>query len=332
MKRRYIGKSRGFTLVELMVALVVSLLVAIAAISTLIVSRRGFLAVDAASELRDNARFAADLITRVSVQTGFKDVNFSTQVATAAEQAANTPPDISGFNNAQFNTADITTSTAWGTQAGAGSDVLILRYQAVKKTSNPTDTSTDGSMIDCAGNTITTAPTSRNDREISVFYIDTDASGEPSLMCAYLPTGATTFTATPLVRGVENFQVLYGIDAPAPVANQLFTGTQDSVPHSYMRADQMVVGTTTSSSTYSNWRRVRSIRIGMVLRAAANSDVNSAARTYYPFGIAPSSATGTAGSAFANANDTGTSFSAPADGRLRQVATFTIHLRNDQGL
>ena len=332
MKSQYRTKSRGFTLVELMVAIVISLLVAIAAISTLIVSRRGFMAVDAASELRDNSRFAADMISRISVQTGFKDVNFSTQAPTAAEVAANTPPDISGFDNGQFNVADITTPITWGTQSGAGSDVLILRYQAVKKNANITDTSTDGSMIDCSGNTVATAPTSRNDREISVFYIDTDASGEPTLMCAVWSSATSTFTSSPLVRGVENFQVLYGIDAPAPVANQLFTGTQVYVTQKYMRADQIVVGTTTSASTYSNWRRVRSIRIGMVLRGPANSDVSNTSRTYYPFGIAPNAAGGLAGSAFANANDVGTSFTAPADGRLRQVATFTIHLRNDQGL
>ncbi|MFN5940974.1 MAG: PilW family protein, partial [Polaromonas sp.] len=51
-------RSLGLTLVELLVALAISAVIALAAISALIVSRQGFTTVDAASQLRDNARFA----------------------------------------------------------------------------------------------------------------------------------------------------------------------------------------------------------------------------------------------------------------------------------
>ena len=55
----------GLSLVELLVAMAISTVIAIAAVSALIVSRQGFTTVDAASQLRDNARFATDLIQRL---------------------------------------------------------------------------------------------------------------------------------------------------------------------------------------------------------------------------------------------------------------------------
>lgn len=158
------------------------------------------------------------------------------------------------------------------------------------------------------------------------------STGEPSLMCSTVDSAGTISTAQPIIRGVENFQVLYGVDGFTAVNTQ-FTGAQDSVPDKYLRADQLVVGgVADSAATNSNWRRVRSLRIGMVLRGPPNSAQNSVAQTLYPFGLAKSSSAAAAGSAMSSANDPGTIFAAPADGRLRQVVTFTVHLRNDQGL
>lgn len=89
-----------------------------------------------------------------------------------------------------------------------------------------------------------------------------------------------------------------------------------------------------AAGTNANWRRVRSIRVGMVLRSAAGANQTSDSTTFYPFGAAKgsNSPTATAGSAFKSTSDIGTEFTAPADSRLRQNVTFTIHLRNHQGL
>ena len=89
---------RGLTLVELLVAMAVGLVVVLAAISALSVARRGFTTVDAASQLRDNGRFAADMIQRIGVQAGYKDVFFA---ATRPKSAASDPPpSVMGFNDA----------------------------------------------------------------------------------------------------------------------------------------------------------------------------------------------------------------------------------------
>lgn len=327
-------QQRGLTMVELLVALVISLLIALAAIAALTATRQGFSTVDAASQLRDNGRFTSDLIQRLVVQSGFKDVLYASQPATAAEIAANTAPNITGFNNALSSASDpLNAYTARTTGVdGYGSDILILRNQLVQLNANSNHA--DGSMIDCNGNSPTgtgSAPSARDERMASILSVAV-STGEPSLMCTTVDSAGTISTSQPIIRGVENFQMLYGVDGFTTVNTQ-FTGPQDSVPDRYLRADQLVVGgVADSAATNSNWRRVRSLRIGMVLRGPPNSAQNSVAQTYYPFGSAKSSGTATAGSALSSADDKGTIFAAPADGRLRQVITFTVHLRNDQGL
>lgn len=322
---------RGLSMVELLVALVISLLIALAAISALIVARQGFTTVDASSQLRDNGRFTADLIQRLGVQAGFKDVFYATQVASAKDITDNLAPNIFGFNNALTSSSDpLNSSTArTASDVGYGSDILILRYQAVE--TYPGSGVSDKSMIDCAGNSTTTTPSSRNERFASIFHI-ADSQGEPALMCSTVAPNGTISSAQPIVQGVENFQVLYGVDGFTTVNTQ-FSGAQDSVPDRYLRADQMVVaGVTNSAATYSNWRRVRSLRIGMVLRGPLNSQQQNVSQTFYPFGAAKASATDTAGSALSSANDVGTVFTPAVDGRIRLVVAFTVHLRNDQGL
>lgn len=327
---------RGFTMVELLVAMVISLLIALAAISALTVTRQGFTTVDASSQLRDNGRFISDLIQRLGVQSGFKDTLYAAYPAppTMSAFATDPAPNITGFNNALASASDplnIATTRVSGV-AGYGSDILILRYQSAE--TFPGSAVPDRSMIDCMGQSAATPAADRYDRIASVIHVQL-SQGEPTLMC-------TTFNTTtgvpnypqPIISGVENFQVLYGVDGvtagTAPPVTP--TGVQnDTVPESYLRADQLVVAGN-DIATNANWRRVRSIRIGIVLRGPVNSAQDRSAQTFYPFGPAASSSGGAKGSALSSTNDIGTVFTPAADGRLRQVVTFTVHLRNEQGL
>ncbi|MGJ7556568.1 PilW family protein [Variovorax sp. RB3P1] len=326
---------RGLTLIELLVAMAVGLVVVLAAVSALTVARRGFTTVDAASQLRDNGRFAADMIQRIGVQTGYKDVFFA---ATTRQPTTSDPaPSVMGFNNAKVNlTSPLTTSTAWPTtEAGVGSDVLIMQYQVSQTLTSTADTAADRSMIDCAGNAPATVANvndagARDARMASIFSIGL-SQGEPSLLCTYLDPTTNTWMSSPIVQGVENFQVLYGVDGVTAGAAPAANAATPDVPNAYLRADQMTVPGS-ATGTNANWRRVRSLRIGMVLRSATGAAQDSQAQTFYPFGPAKGSANGGGGSAFASNNDKGTVFQPTPDGRLRQVMTFTIHLRNDQGL
>lgn len=329
--------SRGFTLVELLVAMAVSLLVILAATAALLAGRRGAETVDVAGQLRDNGRFASELVQRLVVQTGFEDLHIAGQPYASNLQSYRTSnqrnagagsgieiteltPNLQGFNNAVPSPTDpINNSNSHAANsAAAGSDVLILQYQQVRNNlaEDPGSAVSDGSMIDCAGNAPIETIGSREDRILSVLYVATDAQGEPSLMCMTKNNQTGAISTTPLVRGVESFQVLYGVDNVEPETAP--SGDVGSVSNRYLRADQLTVAGN-QNATNTNWRRVRSLRIGMVLRGAANSGQEAVNQTLYPLGSADYSSTDDPGSQFA-----------VNDNRLRQVVTFTVLLRNCQ--
>ena len=324
---------QGLTLIELLVAMGLGLLIALAAASALVVARQGFSNVDAASQLRDNGRFVQDVLQRIGVQVGFKSLQYAATTRTANTKGVtdNPEPNIYGMNNASR-----TSNNAWyeGTSrangsVAYGSDILVLRFQT--STATESSPAADGTMIDCMGIAPTAIPTARDDRLISILHVGIGTDGEPALMCSRSTTGSAPYDTQPLVSGVENFQVLYGVDGVTPGNTTVPIATAaDSVPERYLRADQLTVADN-DLATYANWQRVRSLRIGLVLRGAPGSALDRTSQTFYPLGSAKASSSGAIGSAFASSSDPNTTFTPTADGRLRQVVTFTVHLRNFQG-
>jgi len=335
--------------------LALSVLIAGAAIASLIVARQGFNSVDAASQLRDNGRFASDLIQRLAVQAGYMDVNFAAATSASGFNVASTTssvPFILGLDNtivsSSSNLPNLTTAfklrpNATNSQSGCtsptdtacanGSDVLILRYQT--SASFAGSTVSDKSMINCAGKADASVATKKQDQMISVFHIARSTAGEPSLMCSYLGASGSWVTE-PIVEGVESLQVLYGVDG-FTTANTQFGGHIDSVPDKYIRASQMVVDSVDSEATYSNWRRVRSLRIGLVLRGPINSAISKSANIdkVCPLGTNPDSTADCIDQSGSETPPMGAEFPRlgsviPNDGRLRQTVTFTVFLRNVQ--
>lgn len=356
MNTSIVQKQNGFTLVELMVALALSLLVVAASISALLVSRQGFTSVDAASQLRDNSRFATDFITRLSVQSGFKDVAYvdisNQSLFKSTGVTADPDPSIFGFNNAIIGTAtdplnttnnsrDSNCSGSVGTDCANGSDILVMRYQTGAK--NTESTVVDNAMFNCAGVPQNATPTSSSDVIESILYVSkpTTSSPEPALTCSYRNSNGSSWAPkpTPLVQGVESFQVLYGTDGvvpnTVPVASAAngtapTAGQPDTIPERYLRADQLTVAGNTKA-TNENWRRVRSLRIGLIVRGPVGSAQDRGA-------VAPLTPLG---SAFVNTADKQSSFvqtplagaaAGTGDGRARQVVTFTVYLHNFQGI
>ena len=324
---RYLHRPRfraaGFTLIELMVAMAVGLLIVLAAAAALLVARRGYATVDAASQLRDNARFAAELIERISVQAGYRDVSFAS-APMGSSDAVGTSASIGGFNNALIDATNPLTSSSARTAgvAGHGSDVLILRYQASQLYATSTDDNlgvkSDRTMIDCAGNSpaAVLGPAAANAREarmFSIFHVAVN-QGEPTLMCTHQDPVTNAIVTMPLVSGVEQFKVLYGTDGVKANEAPTSAAAAPNLPTNFRRADEMVVPGD-ANATIANWRRVRAIRIGLILRSDVGNTQGNQAVTLHPFGNPGLKS----------------SFAAPADGRLRQVVSFTVHLRNDQG-
>ncbi len=326
---------RGLTLVELMVAMLIGLVVVLAAAMTLVISKKGLTSVDQAAQLRDNARFATEILQRLVVQTGYRANKFQASAEGVTNlnikgEEANPPPNIFGLND-RTRTEDKTWDEGvnWSVKdLGKNSDILVLRYQANPVNAESMDRN-DLSMIDCSGTPVATVPQSRHDRAISIIYVGTSTDGEPSLMCGRSPSGTAPYKAQPMVRGVESFQVLYGVDGVVPKSASV---AADSVPERYVDASKLTVDGN-DVATYANWRRVRSVRVALVLRGAPGSAADAVNKAIYPFSPGNVGSSCTLGADFgSSSDDAGTCYVAGNDTRLRQVVNFTVHLRNDQGL
>lgn len=317
---------RGLTLVELLVALAISTVITIAAFSALIVSRQGFTATDVASQLRDNSRFATDLLQRLGVQAGYISDAFNTRIPLLNAPAPN--PSVTGFNDALIDIADPENRfIARPAAAVDGSDILILRYQPSE--TFPASGVVDSSMVNCAGNPAAAAAIDQNDRIVNIFHIALNANdGEPSLMCTVVNDGGAP-NPQPIIRGVETLQVLYGVNGVTLAGEPPAVTNTQNVATRYLRADQMVVPGNIAA-TNNNWRRVRSLKIGMVIRGPVGSASEQADLTYFPLGTGPSAIGAAAGTSTSVAADKGSAFRPGNDSRLRQVVNFTIHLRNFQ--
>lgn len=337
---RSIARQRGLTLIELMVSLIVGLLVILAAISVFSSTGRSAGTVDAAGQLRDDARFAADIIQRLAVQTGFEDIGFVTrtyqgtpQTYAAANGKANPltmKAPISGISGKTL----ATTSGSVDITAGdpGGSDVLVLRYQPVNLKADGTAVTkkigtssvtryTDNAMINCAGFRISSShgEDKRDDRAVSIFYVD-NSDGEPTLFCRYAEKeGDPLQPAIPLVKGVESFKVLYGVDnIAANTKANAASATEHAklVPTAFFDASKFEVSNNTAA-TETNWRRVRALRVGLVLRAGERPIQSGQALStdaIHPLGEG-------FGSSY-------TPNSGAGDSRLRQNYIFTINVRN----
>ncbi|MET0544280.1 MAG: PilW family protein, partial [Variovorax sp.] len=257
------SRQRGLTLIELMIAMTLTLVVVIAAGSALLVARRGFTTVDAVGQLQDNARFATDLIQRIAGQAGFLDAGFARETQTGAFAMVGVdtgPAPVQGYNDAINPTGFVAVNgsrssgcpRSAATECSNGSDILILRAQSSQGFEG--GTASDRTMIDCHGDAEPAAPGTRDDAIVSMFHVRVGNDGEPSLVCTAGTQAGAKGTAQPLVRGVESFQVLYGVDGVTPKAAPEAGSVTDSVPDRYLRADQMVVDGD-DAATRKNWQR-----------------------------------------------------------------------------
>lgn len=367
----------GLTMVELLVAVTLSTFIALAAIAALTVARTGFTAVDSSSQLRDNARFASDLIQRLAMQAGFQDVIHATATKVseiAVKDNIDNPPQpyVMGLNNALLSSSALTStndpflsgqprtaanggcSSAADTACINGSDVLIIRYQ--NSAINQNSTTPDSTMINCMGNSEQLVPANRADVMTSVFHVARSTGGEPALMCSTRNNSTGVWdSAQPIIQGVESFQVLYGVSgaknatagqplpalpasnaASSSAANNA-TFSANSIPDRYFRADELTVAGN-DVATSNNFRRVRSLRIGLLMRAGPGSSQDQDTQTFYPLGELRNRSLETRpaenGHSFLftarGSAASPTTFSFPQDGRARQTVTFTVYLRNVQ--
>jgi type IV pilus assembly protein PilW len=173
---------RGFTLVELMIALLIGLFLIGGLLTLVQAMKRSSTTQSGLSQLQDSERLAMQLITDVVQTTGyFPDP--TTNTASSEFPAAGT------FAQGQALT---------GTGTGTG-DTLSVRYA----------TAGGDGVIDCSGNVHAAATALTN-------AFSLDANG--NLQCT-LTVGAGAAQTFTLVSGLQNLAVLYGVQTNSASGN-----------------------------------------------------------------------------------------------------------------
>lgn len=311
---------RGMSLVELLVALSLGALLMLAASSVLLAASGSYGDQSASARLDDNGRYALDTIARAVRQTAY--VNWDSGAAPVAH-VAHDSANIAGLDARSLgkNSEGIS-----GALPGAlhGSDVLALRYYGAGK-----EEGGDGSVLNCAGFGVGAAQTQAQ-RGWSIFYVAQGADGEGELRCKY--RGANGWGADAIIRGVDGFQVLYGLDTDMPpdgVANRYVNASAlDAFDAALVLVGADAAARQRDLHSRTHWKRVAGVRVALLLHGEAGQ-VDKMAE----LGPAQFDLFGKAYAEAHGAGDTGvriarTALPIATRSRLRQLVQTSIMLRN----
>jgi type IV pilus assembly protein PilW len=180
-------RGRGFTLVELLVAVTVGLLLTVILAQIFLGSRGTYATTDELSRMQENIRFTHQLLMRIVYLTS----HMSSPNSYRERERA---PDLSTpvIFDPVSGTAGFTATQGAGTQ----SDSFTVRFQGSGPTGAP-----DGTITDCLGRPIDGATIA-----INTFTIAAGANGGNALFCN---NGIQNLEVVP---DIENMQILLGED------------------------------------------------------------------------------------------------------------------------
>lgn len=305
-----VGRCAGIGLVEMMVALVIGMLVTLASAAMLATANGDFLNHGASARVNDGGRYALELIGQALRQAGYVDP--AGGFGPTSEEGAG----VRGLD-ARSVTRDGDGIDESSPASINGSDVLAVRFGGAGAGRG------DGSVLDCAGFAVGIA-----EQGWSIFYVAQGEDGEAELRCKYR-TDAGGWHADAVVRGVDTFQVLYGVDLDEP---------RDGVPNRYLNAlgvralDDAIAGQGDTAAEReqdrrrrSHWKRVVAVRVALLLHGEAGTRPGLRPLRFDLFGPG-----------YAGADDPGThideaALRAPLRARARRLFEAAVMLRNRAG-
>lgn len=264
----YQSRESGFSLIELMIAMVLSLVILLAVVQVFISSRQTYLLSDDLSRIQENGRFSLDFISQSIRMGGYyrnKGDNVFTFLETTCEEFA---PCTDNGN-------------------GTDSDRFAVRLNP------PPD---DGTETDCTG-----AAVGATDDIANVYYITNDPdTGINSLTCRgfNITNNAWNAVEQPLIDGIDNMQILYGLDNPDPAQ----PNTPDTGINQYVTANQLDAD---------DWDFVTSARIALLVSSGTENGGGEEMTRNYQLLDAP--------------------LISITDDHVRQIYTATIPLNNNIG-
>jgi type IV pilus assembly protein PilW len=247
--------SRGFTLVELMIAVTVTLFLIGGALTMLQSTRNTFAAQSQLAQLQDNERLVMTFMAEVIESAGYTpspQTYMNTTVLPVATVAGST-----------FATAG---QGVVGTHVvAAPGDTVTIRYGAGPAASD--------TIFNCAGTQNTT--TVPYDVFVNKFWVDATDPKNPILECTFTPTSTGTSQTVPLVNGVKNLTILYGVKKNTANTGSCADTYLNATQVNALPADWMEVCSVSIQVTFMNPINLTTITVKRVVAVMNWAGVNT---------------------------------------------------------
>lgn len=305
---------KGFSLIELMIAMAIGLIIIGAALSAYLGASKTTQLADAQGRMNEDAQAALSILTQQlqmagnnPVQAGRSDDSRQNPVyGEAIYPTGSYVPShfiVRGCDGAFSNVTTAADIDSLQCATGA-SDAIAVSYEADRFNTVPTkaaDLPTDCMGFELAQLTATFPTEAPHSYYVADnrFYIATSASQpSPSLYCK---GNGLHSTARSLVENIENMQITYG-------AVNDSTDIKTATVAGYLSATELI-NLSTASNDPKPWKKAISVRICVLVRSAAAVVTHTDSAKYY------------------NCATPSVLVSAP-DLRLRRAYTTTVVLRN----
>jgi len=234
----------GFSLIEMMIAMAVGLLLSVGTATIYFSSQRASLTQSQYSIIEDNGRVALEILTQIIEHTGYVSANSSPLAGNDRFITANIVASSCGGQNNILNT-----SLFGKTLNDAGGDSIGIVYIGDANINR-----------DCGGEQLPTVCQAGGVGSIDAskiynyFFVAINADNMPVLNCA----GSRSNNTIEIAEGVENIQILYGID-----------NNGDNQVDQYVNADQVT-----------RWGSILSVQLALLVRSLSKVKKQKELRTY----------------------------------------------------
>lgn len=250
MIKTSLHKQYGLTLIELMIAMTLSLVVVFAVGSILVTSNKAASLSDTVSDSQETGRFVMGYMNRQILRAGFNPSQSLTMTKLSAFPPLCTadPADVMCLSNSDDNDTG---------------DRIAIRRIAEQGTDNAVTCSS--SRLQVGGADIT-----EDAIVIDAYWIGPDSNNRLNLRCqtydadgSTLGVAGTAFTpAASLALGIVGMHVLYG-ESNEPPEDQIFSVNR------YVSADNVT-----------NWDNIYAIRIGIITQALSTTQAIASNQIY----------------------------------------------------
>jgi type IV pilus assembly protein PilW len=233
-KFRFNTPQRGFTLIELMIAMLIGVFLMAGVIQIFLSAKQAYRLQENLSRLQENGRFAMDIMTKDIRMAGYSPYE-------CLPKPTPLPPAFDKVNNTNnlCGTATLENANNWCASTN--------RACVASATYNTTNNTRTDVIRSCQWLTVP-SPCTTTASEISYFIRVDDSNSNIPALWRYDSVSAS---AQERVEGIERMQILYGVDTDPP----------DYVPNYY--ADAGVVA--------ADWSKVVSVRVTLLLVSMDNN-------------------------------------------------------------